>query len=125
MAAASSASGNMAFSTASLQDPIASQEQQPCPTRSQLHPVQVDLQQSEGHLRSFSTSSVLPAFAVHSGNTPSSQPRSLITETLKEHRWPKGLKLNWMSAFGGRAAQGLEGSLQTSSSISSASSSSR
>ncbi|KAF9125324.1 His Kinase A domain containing protein [Mortierella sp. 14UC] len=125
MAAASSASGNnIAFNTASLHDPTVSQEQ-PRPTRPQLHPVQVDLQQSEGQLRSFSTSSVLPAFAVHSDNVPSTQSRNSITETLREHRWSKGLKLNWMSAFGGRAAQGLEGSLQTSSSISSTSSSSR
>ncbi|KAK3837231.1 MAG: hypothetical protein JOS17DRAFT_437732 [Linnemannia elongata] len=127
MAAASSMSGNITFNTAnnnaaSSQD-SASQEQHARPSRPQLHPVQVDLQQNEGQLRSFSTSSVLPPFAVHSSNVPASQSRNSITETLKEHRWSKGLKLNWMSAFGSRTGTGLDGSLQTSSSISSSSSS--
>ncbi|OAQ33813.1 hypothetical protein K457DRAFT_15016 [Linnemannia elongata AG-77] len=125
MAAASSASGNITFNAAnnnatSSQD-FASQEQLTRPSRPQLHPVQVDLQQNEGQLRSFSTSSVLPPFAVHPSNVPASQSRNSITETLKEHRWSKGLKLNWMSAFGSRTGTGLDGSLQTSSSISSSS----
>ncbi|KAK3845134.1 MAG: hypothetical protein J3R72DRAFT_50732 [Linnemannia gamsii] len=125
MAASSASGNNITFSTVSSQDPIIVTQEQGRPSRPQLHPVQVDLQQSEGQLRSFSTSSVLPPFAVHSGNVPTSQSRNSITETLKEHRWSKGLRLNFMSAFGGRAGQGLEGSLQTSSSISSTSSSSR
>ncbi|KAF9920854.1 His Kinase A domain containing protein [Linnemannia zychae] len=116
-----STSGNISFAS---QEPVHSQEQTR-PSRPQLHPVQLDLQQNEGQLRSFSTSSVLPSYVVHSGNVTSGQSKNSITETLKEHRWSKGLKLNWMSAFGGRAGPGLENSLQTSSSISSSSSSSR
>ncbi|KAF9103041.1 His Kinase A domain containing protein [Mortierella sp. GBA35] len=125
-AAASSGSGNITFSAASSHDPSFQEQTTPRPSRPQPHPVQVDLQQSEGgQMRSFS-SSVLPLFAtVHSGNVPTSQSRNSITETLKEHRWSKGLKLNWMSAFGSRAGPGLGGSLQTSSSISSSSRSSQ
>ncbi|KAG0259078.1 hypothetical protein BG011_002858, partial [Mortierella polycephala] len=72
---------------------------------------------SEGQLRSFSTSSVLPPFPPSTSSTAStsassSHSRNSITETLKEHRWSKGLKLNWMPSFNsGRSGSGLEGAI--------------
>ncbi|KAG0056148.1 His Kinase A domain containing protein [Gryganskiella cystojenkinii] len=67
-------------------------------------------------MRSFSTSSVhqassfLPAGSTAAG-LPPAQSRHPVTETLKEHRWSKGLRLNWMPGLGsggGQQGPGLE-----------------
>ncbi|KAG0338838.1 His Kinase A domain containing protein [Podila humilis] len=99
----------------------ATTDETPTPCRPQLHPIQ-DLHQqpllNEAQLRSFSTASALPMYMPSSSSTlPPSQSRNSITETLKEHRWSKGLKLNWMPGFSGTSHQvaGLERPLAVSS----------
>ncbi|KAF9411325.1 His Kinase A domain containing protein [Podila epigama] len=100
------------------------------PTRPQLHPIQQDPQQqpllSDAQLRSFSTASALPMYLPSSPSTlPASQSRNSITETLKEHRWSKGLKLNWVPGFSSSThhVAGLDGSFVIGSSKPSSSSS--
>ncbi|KAG0097560.1 hypothetical protein BGZ93_002445 [Podila epicladia] len=96
-------------------------------SRPQIHPIQQDLHQqpllSEAQLRSFSTASALPLYLPSSPPTAPSQSRNSITETLKEHRWSKNLRFNWMPGFGSsHQVAGLDGSLVVSSSSSSSSS---
>ncbi|KAG0332071.1 hypothetical protein BG000_010362 [Podila horticola] len=98
-------------------------------SRPQIHPIQQELHQqpllNEAQLRSFSTASALPLYLPSSPPTlAASQSRNSITETLKEHRWSKGLRLNWVPGFSSsHQVAGLDGSLVMSSSSSKASSS--
>ncbi|KAI8353708.1 hypothetical protein B0O80DRAFT_451357 [Mortierella sp. GBAus27b] len=81
----------------------------PRPIRPQVQPLQMDRPQKDAQKRSFSTTSVQssilppPPPGAPTTSTPSNQTKSSITEALKEHRWPKGLKLNWMPSFGGNS----------------------
>ncbi|KAF9194920.1 His Kinase A domain containing protein [Haplosporangium sp. Z 11] len=60
-----------------------------------------------------------------STSASSGHSRNSITETLKEHRWSKGLKLNWMPSFNsGRSGSGLEGAVPAPSPTASSSRSS-
>ncbi|KAF9117045.1 His Kinase A domain containing protein [Mortierella sp. AM989] len=95
--------------------------------RPQVQPLQKDQQQNDSQLRSFSTSilpSFLPTSSSSSINASSNTLKSSISETLKEHRWSKGLKLNWVPGFGGqsRSSLGLEGPVNASSTSSTRSS---
>ncbi|KAG0032829.1 hypothetical protein BGZ81_009991 [Podila clonocystis] len=100
-------------------------------SRPQIHPIQQDLHQqpllNEAQLRSFSTASALPLYLPSSPPTLApTQSRNSITETLKEHRWSKGLRLNWVPGFSSsHQVAGLDGSLVVSSSSSSKASSSK
>ena len=91
--------------------------QSPRAIRPGLHPIHKDHSSgADAQMRSFSTSSVhqassfLPA-ASGAAALPPAQSRHPVTETLKEHRWSKGLKLNWMPGLGSNSGQqntGLE-----------------
>ncbi|KAF9578746.1 hypothetical protein BGW38_005306, partial [Lunasporangiospora selenospora] len=70
------------------------QESSTRPKRPQLHPVQSDQQHpsTEVQPRSFSTSTLPPFLSVSSttgGTLTSSHSHGSITETIKDHRWPK------------------------------------
>ncbi|KAF8982620.1 hypothetical protein BGZ46_000943, partial [Entomortierella lignicola] len=82
---------------------------------------QLDQQQSDSQ-RTFSASSELPPLSPSSStNISSNQSKSFITETLKENRWSKGLKLNWMPSFGSQSSRsnlGLEGQINGTSTAS-------
>jgi len=79
----------------------------PRPIRPQVQPIQMDQHACDPQKRSFSTTSMHPSLLPppqqqqpgSSASTPSTQTKSSITESLKEHRWSK-VKLNWPS-FGG------------------------
>ncbi|GJJ78662.1 hypothetical protein EMPS_11021 [Entomortierella parvispora] len=119
-------SPNITPSTATLVSSVASfQEasQSPRAVRPQLHPIQMDHSSgaSDSPMRSFSTSSVhqssflaggsSSAAQVTSGLPPTQHSKHPVTETLKdrEHRWSKGLRLNWMPGLGnGHPSSGLD-----------------
>ncbi|CAO3568169.1 unnamed protein product [Mortierella alpina] len=121
---ASRSSGATTTTTSTLASPP-EQTASSRPSRPQLHPVQNDQLKSDAQLRSFSTSSVLPPY-LPPVSSASGLSRNSITETLKEHRWSKGLKLNWMPSFSGssnRASSGTDNATTASSSSVSSSSS--
>jgi len=109
--------------TATLVSSVASfQEasQSPRAVRPQLHPNQMDHPSADSPMRSFSTSSVhqssfLPGSSTSAAQSaaalpPTQQSKHPVTETLKdkEHRWSKGLRLNWMPGLGnGHPSSGL------------------
>ncbi|ORZ26332.1 hypothetical protein BCR41DRAFT_220615 [Lobosporangium transversale] len=57
-----------------------------------------------------------PVISLDMKTNSSTQPKSLITDTQKEHRWSKGLKINWTPFSNVRSSSGTDSVNASSSS---------